>query len=146
MTTLKLANDRNGGLDLVFDEKNGRFVMDQSLNSNMLVSIFFEKRVIETTIQAVIGVGGWAGSNALPESEILGSTVWYEIRNKRLSENTKILIENAIYAALQWAISGGYVDTLTVTADLVKSKGQVSVRIEYLESVSLQQQVIEVNV
>jgi phage gp46-like protein len=130
---LKISNSPLGGLDLVFNEREGRFVLDDSLNSDMLVSIFFEKRITLTTIRTIRGVGGWAGNNDLSEADIQGSTVWYEIQNRRLSESTKILLETAVYAALSWTLEEGLVESLDVEVDIDKSKGSSNIKVSYRE-------------
>jgi phage gp46-like protein len=102
------------GFDFQFDENENRLGFDHTPVSNVLCSLFFEKRVVEQYLTKTLGFGGWAGNDDIFESEHMGSTLWYDINQGRSSSEVISSLEVKSNDAIAWILEEELVDEIEV--------------------------------
>ena len=98
--------------------ENGDFVLDESLETAVLISLFSNRRANESDLPAGISdkQGWWADEFADVEDDEIGSKLWTLARAKATAE-TIAKAEAFCNDALLWMIEDGVARTVSVLAE-----------------------------
>jgi phage gp46-like protein len=109
----------NGGKhfqgDLVF---NGDLILDDALNTAVLISLFTDRRAEPHDELPDPGESrrGWWGDGLNQDNDLIGSRLWLLVRRKQTPE-TRQLFEDYTREALAWLVADGQAEKIDVTAE-----------------------------
>ncbi|MBX9944958.1 MAG: phage GP46 family protein [Reyranella sp.] len=108
------------GADLVIE--GGRLKTDGGLTTSVLISIFTDRRAeADDPLDPLADDGdrrGWPGDLLEEPGERWGSRLWL-LRRAKLTEETRLLVEQYVAESLAWAIDKGVADRVEVAATIV---------------------------
>lgn len=121
---IKLIDNGEGEYDIGFSD-TGDFILDDSFETAILMSIFCEKRADKTEVPDVLFQRGWIGNLFFPDGYEIGSKIWlYE--QARLTNDTINGIKDELINATKWMIEDGYATDINVTMGFDRVKGIIN--------------------
>lgn len=129
MSDIALVEKEN---EIDFALENGDLVLDEGLETAVLISLYSEKRVDRSELPdgESSQKGWWGDLLSEVEGDQIGSKLWLLNRGK-LTLETVPRIENFVRDALQWAIDDGLASRVNVVAAL-SERGRVETDVEIL--------------
>lgn len=116
----------------------GRLATDAGLTTAVLVSIFTDRRAeADDPLDPLADDGdrrGWVGDLLEEPGDRWGSRLWLLARAK-LTEETRLLVEQYVAESLSWAIDKGVADRVDVKATIVPTQ-TISVAVQMFRGAS----------
>lgn len=123
-----VEKNTDGIYDLVIED--GVLKEEPTLRTNILLSIFGEKRASDDEVTVPELRRGWWGNtlNAIPDYEI-GSKLWL-LEQARATEENQVFAENTIREGLQQLIDDSWADDFALTSAL-EGDGKIRIEVSY---------------
>lgn len=125
-----LALKCNKDLTFDLDFQNGDFVVDESLNTAVILSLFLDSRADQQEVQDVSERRGFWG-DMFPEvpGDETGSKLWLHDRDKK-SKELRGDLKDASLNSLQWIIDDEIAEQINCEVDFDLGLDQVGLEIE----------------